>query len=141
MIKHDFERFQTTGSSVILKKKVVIVPEVRNSKGFIYTMGNNYNKEAWVAHIDLSIGNKNESRRSGASTGIFYVRNIDEHSRLDGQNGYSQNFDGLGITLSSGVLSEDGNVPANLIRGIVNDGRGHSEHGAQQCYKPFRNLA
>jgi len=47
-------------------------------------MANNYNKDAWIAHIDLSIGNKHESKRSGASVGIFYLRNIDEHSRLDG---------------------------------------------------------
>ena len=89
MIEHDFERFNTHGSAIFLKNKAVVVPEIRNSKGFIHTMANNYSRDHWIAHVDLTIGNKSQSRRSGAGVGIFYVRNIDEHSRNDGQAGYS----------------------------------------------------
>jgi hypothetical protein len=58
MIKSDYGRFSTHGTSTLLKNKAVIVPELKNVDGFLYTKGNNYSKDHWIAHVDLSIGNK-----------------------------------------------------------------------------------
>ena len=65
------------------------MPEVKQAKGLIHTSIQNENKDAWAVHVDLSIGNSQKTRRSGAGVGIFYLKNIDESDHLDGMFGYT----------------------------------------------------
>ena len=104
MMRSDFDLWDATGSAVFLKNKAVIVPEVKNKKGMIYTKNPNSSKEQWMLDIDLSVRRDQvaDQLRAGDGMGIYYTRYIDDDDRaLNNFYGYKDDFDGYGLFINT----------------------------------------
>lgn len=95
------------GAAVMHKNKVVITPETRDKKGIFYSTIPNPKSEAWMADIELHLGNDKKTHRGGTGVGIFYVRNVDKVSHKDSIFGYSNTFEGLGVYLNTIILNDE----------------------------------
>ena len=112
MLQKDYENWNSVGTSIFLKNKAVIAPDSGDLlRGFIHTTKPNPNKDAWVAHLEVDIGNEeNSNLRGGGGIGVYYVRNVDEYSNVQANYyGYTNKFEGALISLNA-LLKDKRNV-------------------------------
>lgn len=94
------------GAAFTHKNKVIIVPETRDKKGILYATEVNPHTDAWLADIELHMGNDMQTHRGGTGLGIFYLRSLDKVSHKESIFGYSNRFEGMGIYLNTVLMSE-----------------------------------
>ena len=74
--EREYENWMTVGSSVFMKDKIILNPQVQDSKGGIYSLKPYPETEAWVADITLKIGNEEKTERGGQGFGFYYLQNL-----------------------------------------------------------------
>ncbi len=71
--------WEGTGTSIILGEKAVLVPNLPNHKGYIFTT-HKMPADAvddWSVEINLEVGNHFFTDRDNGGTAIYYIRNIE----------------------------------------------------------------
>lgn len=71
------------GNAFIHKNKIVIAPESKDRKGIIYAKSPNPYENAWVADIEVKIGNKDNSFKPAGMFAIYYLRSMEKVSHED----------------------------------------------------------
>ena len=105
----DYENWETRGSAVFLKNRVVIVPEVMMTTGIIHAkkpLAKDFSA-AWIAVVEVDIGSTAINSLGSGGMGIYYLRDVDEQSNMSGQFGYNNKFDGIAIVINPLVKAKD----------------------------------
>ena len=77
LIKKDFTHWKTSGNTVFLKDKLVLVPQSRDGRGsMLATTPNQFNK-AWIAELEFHIGNEHQQSRTNSMLAIFYLKDVE----------------------------------------------------------------
>ncbi|CDW73997.1 vesicular integral-membrane protein vip36 [Stylonychia lemnae] len=140
--KRDFANWRALGTTVIHKNKVVIVPQSKEAKGMFYTAHTNPFPQAWIADIEINIGNTAQTFRPGSILGIYYVRDVDLTIHQDQQAEYSKMFNGLGIFLNTLHHNQTADRKlAQSISMIVSDGRKIQTpiNWKNVCFRKYKN--
>lgn len=111
----EFDNWETYGSSIFQKNRIIVVPEVADTRGAIVSNKFTSHKESWIADIKVRIGNANKSLKGGNGVGIYYLRDIDKSEVAQGLFGYTKNFNGLGIVMNTILQKSDGDKYENFI--------------------------
>ena len=80
MEKKDFENWNTVGAALVHNSKVVLVPEVIDRKGILYSTNPNPYKDSWMLDVEFHIGNERKTTRGGTGMSMLYLKNVDEVS-------------------------------------------------------------
>lgn len=91
----------TVENAIIHKDKVVIAPEAKDKKGMIYAMNPNPYPEAWIADVEIRVGNSDKSTKPSSVVGIYYVRDVDTSLHSDSIEGYNRKFNGIALYLNT----------------------------------------
>lgn len=111
----EFDNWETYGSSLFQKGRIIVVPEVADTRGAIVSKKFTNHRDSWIADIKVRIGNDNQSLKGGNGVGIYYLRDIDQSEVATGLFGYTKNFNGLGIVMNTILQKSDGDKYANFI--------------------------
>jgi hypothetical protein len=104
MTSKDFDNWETAGTAVFLKDYLVVSPSSSNLKGIAYAK-NSLPTEAiknWEAHIDLDMGNNEQTELGSGGLAFYYLRNY-EANQKGGLYGYTNKFDGIAVVFSTFV--------------------------------------
>ena len=149
-VEADFERWQQAGSAVFTKNKIVLNPEVKESKGAIYNKQNVVlgKHHDWIVDLKVGLGNEDKTTKGGNGMGIYYLRTLNKEDIGQSLFGYTKKFDGLAIFLNTLLQkhtgAEDGSM-SNYVQGFLNDGQSQVNFmkttGEHNCVAAIRNRA
>jgi hypothetical protein len=71
--KKEYDNWGTYGSSVFMKDKIVLNPEVKDSKGGIHNTNFTSDGGNWIAEMKLHIGNTDKTSKGGNGVGIHFL--------------------------------------------------------------------
>jgi hypothetical protein len=76
--KREFENWETMGASVLMKNKIVVVPELADRRGAILAKNPVPVKEKWILDMAITIGKEENSQRGGNGVGIYYLKGVNK---------------------------------------------------------------
>jgi hypothetical protein len=107
--KKEYDNWGTYGGAVFMREKIVLNPEVKDSKGGIHNTNFTSNEGNWIAEMKLHIGNEAKTPRGGNGVGIHYLRDFDSDDIGTHLFGYTKNFRGLAVYINTILKSnQDG---------------------------------
>lgn len=123
-LKEFFNHWQTFGSSLILKDRVVIVPEVQDKKGAIQAkhLAPSQCKDEFIADVRLNIENTDGTTTGGAGAAIYYLQDINHEDIGSGTFGYTNTFRGLGVFMNTILSYSEGDSVYNYVQVLYGDG-------------------
>lgn len=116
-LKEFFNHWQTFGTSLILKDRVVIVPEVQDKKGAIQAkhLAPTQCKDEFIADVRLNIENTDATATGGNGAAIYYLKDINHEDIGSGAFGYSNTFRGLGVFMNTILSQTEGDDVYNYV--------------------------
>eukprot|EP00347_Sterkiella_histriomuscorum_P011627 403371726 len=144
MNKKDFQNWNSTGTTLPMKSRLVLVPQSKDAKGLFYNHHKNPYPEAWLVDLEVKVGNTQNHNKVASVFGFYYLRDVDPRIHADSVVGYSSTFNGLGVFMSTqGSTSTPNRQIANTISVIVGDGKRvytRPVNSKNHCYRTYRNL-
>ena len=141
--KKEYDNWGTYGSSVFMRDKIVLNPEIKDSKGGIHntnftTPGN------FITEMKLHIGNTDKTNKGGNGVGIHFLRDFDSDDIGTHLFGYTKTYRGLGVYINTILNAKKDDKSANYIQAFMNDGvtpiNVMKTKGEQNCLAFVRNL-
>lgn len=83
MTQKDFSNWNSHGTAVFLKDKLVLTPGIENMKGLVHTT-KSMPREAmngWETHVDLDIGSNFDQQMGSGGFALYYLRNVEISAR------------------------------------------------------------
>lgn len=146
-LKEFFHLWQTFGTSLILKDRVVVVPEVQDKKGAIQatTIAPKQCKDEFIADVRLNIENTDATQTGSSGAAIFYLADINHEDIGTGAFGYANNYRGLGVFINNVLSFTEGDDVYNYLQVVYNDGERPINLmkviPERSCKRKIRNLA
>lgn len=109
-LKEFFHLWQTYGTSLILKDRVVLVPEVKDKKGAIQAtkLAPTQCKDEFIADVRFNIENTDKTLTGSSGAAIYYLQDINHDEIGKGMFGYSNNFKGLAVFVNNVLSYQEG---------------------------------
>lgn len=146
-MKEYFHLWQTFGTSLILKDRAVIVPEVMDKKGAIQatTIAPTQCKDEFIADVRLNIENADATQTGSSGAAIYYLSDINHEDIGTGAFGYSNNYRGLGVFINNVLSFTEGDDVYNYLQVVYSDGERPINLmkviPERSCKRKIRNLA
>lgn len=100
--KKEYDNWGTYGSSVFMRDKIVLNPEVKDTKGGIHnTNFTSTNGGNWIAEMKFHIGNDAKTNKGGNGVGIHYLRDFDSEDIGTHLFGYTKTFRGMAVYINT----------------------------------------
>ena len=99
--KKEYDNWGTYGSAVFMRNKIVLNPEVKDSKGGIHNTNFTGNNGNWIAEMKFYIGNTDKTNKGGNGVAIHYLRDFDSDDIGSHLFGYTKNYRGLGVYINT----------------------------------------
>ena len=146
-LKEYFNHWQTFGTSLILKDRVIIVPEVVDKKGAVQSkqLAPAQCKDEFIADVRLNIENTDSTATGGTGAAIYYLSNINHEDIGSGAFGYANTFRGLGVFMNTILSFSEGDDVYNYVQVVYGDGEQPINlmkvDPERSCRRKIRNLA
>jgi len=70
----DFDHWETRGTAVHLRDKLVVVPETKHATGMLYSANPNPISKSWLMDFEVNMGNTKRSARGGVGIAMLYLK-------------------------------------------------------------------
>lgn len=146
-LKEYFDQWQTFGTSLILKDRIIIVPEVQDKKGAIQAkaVAPEKCKDEFIADVRLNIENTDGSQTGSSGAAIYYLADVNHEDIGTGAFGYSNSYRGLGVFMNNVLSFTEGDDVLNYVQVVYNDGERPINLmkviPERSCKRKIRNLA
>jgi len=74
----EFDNWETHGASIFQKNRIILMPEVADKRGAIFSNKFTKHRDSWIVDIKMRIGNDNQTPKGGNGVGIYYLRSVDQ---------------------------------------------------------------
>ena len=120
--KKEYDNWGTYNSAVFMRDKIVLNPEIKDSKGGIHNTNFTANNGNWIAEMKLSIGNTAKTNKGGNGVGIHYLKDFDSDDIGTHLFGYTKSFRGMAVYINTILSAKKDDKSANYIQGFMGDG-------------------